>query len=67
MKKRNLVLNIFLSSIILSFNNLPMQVKANENADVRYNILLKNPESVDDIEMNFEKQGIKVTDKIPEI
>ncbi len=44
-----------------------MQVKANENADVRYNILLKNPESVDDIEMNFEKQGIKVTDKIPEI
>ncbi|MER0123042.1 S8 family serine peptidase [Streptococcus sp. ZJ93] len=65
MKKRNLVLNIFLSSIILSFSNL--QVQANENEDARYNILLKNTESIIDIEMNFEKQGIKVIDKIPEI
>lgn len=67
MKKRDLLLASTVLSILLFVGSSPSCVQATDIETTRYNVLLRETQSVDDMEKAFEKEGITVTDKIPEI
>lgn len=67
MKKRVLVLASTALSLLLFISGSSIYARATDIEKTRYNVLLKATESVDDMEKEFEKEGITVTDKIPEI
>ena len=67
MKKGNLLLASTALSILLFVSSSPSCIQASDIETTRYNVLLRETQSVDDMEKEFEKEGITVTDKIPEI
>ncbi|WP_242257944.1 S8 family peptidase [Streptococcus thoraltensis] len=59
---------IFLSVLVLfSFFILVDRVEAVTEVNSKYNVLLKESVSIDTVKREFDKQGIKVIDTIPEI
>lgn len=69
MKKIGLLSNVFISLfiVILASGSVSSGVSANENKEISYNVLVSENKSIEDVEDVLQSQGIKVTDKIPEI
>ncbi len=67
MKKRDSLLASTVLSILLFVGSSPSCVQATDIETTQYNVLLRETQSVDDMEREFEKEGVTVTDKIPEI
>ncbi|MEY8463450.1 S8 family peptidase [Streptococcus merionis] len=67
MKKWYFMFSILIVSLISSVIRFSVKVQAKPNIESRYNVLIKESESIDNIETTLEKQGITVIDTIPEI
>ena len=60
MKKGNLLLASTALSILLFVSSSPSCIQASDIETTRYNVLLRETQSVDDMEKEFEKEGIKI-------
>lgn len=69
MKKRSLLSDILISLfiVILASSSVSSGISANENKETSYNVLVSENKSIEDVEDILQTQGIKVTDRIPEI